>query len=59
MIVTELAERVRRLCPDVVVARGEASVLVDRDGLLEALQAFRVTFESRAARSAPVTRLIA
>jgi NADH-quinone oxidoreductase subunit C len=45
--VTELAERVRRLYPDVVVARGEATVLVDRGRLLEALRAFRDDGELR------------
>jgi NADH-quinone oxidoreductase subunit C len=45
--VTDLAERVRRRHPDVVVARGEATVLVDRDGLLEALRAFRDDEELR------------
>jgi NADH-quinone oxidoreductase subunit C len=45
--VAELAERVRRTHPDVVVARGEATVLVDRDGLLEALRAFRDEEELR------------
>ena len=47
MNVTELAERVRRLYPDVVVARGEATVLVDRGRLLEALRAFRDDEELR------------
>jgi NADH-quinone oxidoreductase subunit C len=45
--VTELAERVRRTHPEVLVARGEATVLVDRDGLLEALRAFRDDEELR------------
>jgi NADH-quinone oxidoreductase subunit C len=39
--VDQLAERIRRSHPDVVVARGEATVPVGRDGLLEALRAFR------------------
>ena len=47
MNVAGLAERVRRLYPDVVVARGEATVLVDRGELLEALRAFRDDEELR------------
>ena len=47
MNVAELAERVRRTHPDVVVARDEATVLVDRDGLLEALRTFRDDEELR------------
>src|SRR5439155_22113819 len=35
--VDDLAERVRARLPDVVVARGEVTVVVDRDGLLDAL----------------------
>jgi NADH-quinone oxidoreductase subunit C len=45
--VEELAERVRRSDPDVVVARGEALVSVDRGRLLEALKAFRDDEELR------------
>ena len=37
MIPRELADRVRERWPDVLVARGEASVVVERDDLLEAL----------------------
>jgi NADH-quinone oxidoreductase subunit C len=33
----ELADRVRERCPDVAVARGEATAIVDRDGLLDLL----------------------
>jgi NADH-quinone oxidoreductase subunit C len=40
-MVQELADRVRERWPDVLVARGEASVVVERDDLLEALAAFR------------------
>ena len=47
MNVVELAERVRRTHPDVVIARGEATVLLDRDGVLEALQTFRDDDELR------------
>jgi len=45
--VDDLAERVLRTHPDVVVARGEATVLVERDGLLEALRTFRDDQELR------------
>lgn len=38
MTPSELAERVRSRYPDVVVARGEATVIVDRDRLLDALE---------------------
>jgi NADH-quinone oxidoreductase subunit C len=37
VIAAELAERVRALHPDVVVARGEVTVFVDRDELLDSL----------------------
>ncbi|MFN8232290.1 MAG: NADH-quinone oxidoreductase subunit C [Actinomycetota bacterium] len=37
----ELAERIRERWPDVLVARDEATVVVDRDELLEALTTFR------------------
>jgi NADH-quinone oxidoreductase subunit C len=37
MDVAALAERVRERFPDPVVARGEATVVVEREGLLEAL----------------------
>ena len=43
----DLAERVRGRYPDVVVARGEATVLVEPGSLLEALQAFRDDDELR------------
>ncbi|MFB3739060.1 MAG: NADH-quinone oxidoreductase subunit C [Candidatus Velamenicoccus archaeovorus] len=41
MIVAELADRVRDRHADVVVARGEATVVVDRSELLETLRALR------------------
>jgi NADH-quinone oxidoreductase subunit C len=41
VIPAELADRVRARYPDVVVARDEATVVVDRSVLLEALSAFR------------------
>jgi NADH-quinone oxidoreductase subunit C len=53
--VDHLAERVRRSHPDVVVARGEATVLVGRDGLLEALRTFRDDEELRLDFLASVT----
>ncbi len=37
MRLQDIAERVRSRCPDVVVARGEATAIVDRGDLLEAL----------------------
>jgi NADH-quinone oxidoreductase subunit C len=39
--VDRLAERVRSRYPDVVVARGEATLFLDRDGLTESLRALR------------------
>ena len=47
MNVTELAERVRGVYPDVIVARGEATVQVEPGRLLEALQVFRDEEELR------------
>ena len=41
MIALELAERVRARSPDVVVARGEAMLTVERDELHDTLQALR------------------
>jgi NADH-quinone oxidoreductase subunit C len=41
VIPQELADRVRDRWPDVLVARGDASVVVGRDDLLEALAGFR------------------
>ena len=41
MSATGVAERVRALYPDVVVARDEASVSLGREDLLSALEAFR------------------
>ena len=41
MNVAELAERVRARLPDVLVARGEATVLVERDRLIETLGTLR------------------
>jgi NADH-quinone oxidoreductase subunit C len=41
MMPRELADRIRERWPDVLVARGETSVVVGRDELLEALVAFR------------------
>jgi NADH-quinone oxidoreductase subunit C len=41
VIAGELADRVRPRHPDVIVARNEATVVVDRSELLGALQAFR------------------
>ena len=37
MTPAELAERVRERCPDVAVARGEVTAIVDRDELLDVL----------------------
>ena len=37
MTPAELAARVRERCPDVAVARGEVTAIVDRDDLLDAL----------------------
>ncbi|HET6713140.1 MAG TPA: NADH-quinone oxidoreductase subunit C [Actinomycetota bacterium] len=37
MTPAEIAERVRARCPDTVVARGEVTVIVDREDLLETL----------------------
>ena len=47
MNVDRLAERVRRSYPDVVVARGEATLLLEREGLLEGLRALRDDEELR------------
>ena len=47
MNVAELAERVRARVPDVLVARGEATVLVDRDRLIETLGTLRDDEELR------------
>ncbi|OFW79078.1 MAG: hypothetical protein A2Z48_00195 [Actinobacteria bacterium RBG_19FT_COMBO_70_19] len=41
MIAAELAERVRTHLPDVVVARGEVTAVVERAGLLDALGSLR------------------
>jgi NADH-quinone oxidoreductase subunit C len=45
--VAELAERVRARVPDVLVARGEATVLVERDRLIETLGTLREDEELR------------
>ena len=47
MNVIELAERVRERHPEVAVARGEATVLLEREQLLGALRAFREDEELR------------
>ena len=47
MNVAELAERVRARFPDVAVARGEATVLVERDRLIETLGTLRDDEELR------------
>ena len=41
MKTAELAERVRERFPDVLVAREEVSIIVDRDDLLETLTTLR------------------
>ncbi len=41
MNAAELADRVRATYPDVVVARGEVTVLLGRDALIAALESFR------------------
>ena len=41
MNASELANHLRDRYPDVVVARGETTVLVDRDALIAALESFR------------------
>ena len=47
MTPSELAERIRVRYPDVIVARGEATVVVDRERLLETLEDLRRDEELR------------